>query len=195
MKMAQSDQPHERQEAASELSKFPSDETEGILRKLLKDDTVNFWHSSADTISNVEFGVRTAAYNSLKVLGKPVPEKIELKREPTEEEQRSLRHNHWRKSFGYAFSDGWKVTSIVDADTRRIEGRDMTSVILTCGKEESHCRVTLTPKEFDSKDLPGGEDLGINGRNNGGARRFFLKGALSQEEKERLINYFGLERF
>lgn len=195
MKLALSDKPHERKAAASELYKFPGEETERVLRELLKDDTVNFWYSSADTILKVEFGIRARAYSSLKELGKPVPESIQLEREPTKEEQRSLRQSYWRKSFENALADSWKVISIEDGDTRQVEKRDTTAIIVTCGKEEERCRITLIPKEWDQKNFPEGERLGINGRDSQGARYFFLKGTLPQEVKEKLIKHFRLERF
>ena len=193
MKLAQSDKPHERQKAALELQKFPGEETERVLRELLKDEPENFWYS-ADTISKVEFGVRAAAYWSLKALRKAVP-KIELERKPTEEEQCSLRQNYWRKSFTEALSDGWKVSSVEDGNTRRVEGRDAISVIVTCGMGDSRCRFTLIPKGWHEKDFPAGENLGINGRNSQGARHFVLKGALPEAVKEKLAKYIGLERF
>jgi hypothetical protein len=165
------------------------------LRKLLEDETENFWNFSADTISRVEFGVRTAAYRSLQALGKPVSDKIELERKPTEAEQRSLRQSYWQKSFTEALSEGWKVVSVVDGRSRRVEGRDTTSVIVTCGEGESRCRFTLIPKEWNKKDLPAGANLGMNGRNSQGARHFFLDGTLPKEVKGKLTKYFGLERF
>jgi hypothetical protein len=193
MKLAQSDKPHERQEAASELYKFPGEDTERVLRGLLDDKTENVWLFSADTIARVEFGVRAAACQSLKALGRPVP-KMELERVPTNEEQRSLRQSRWRKSFTEALSEEWKVISVDDGGVRKVEGRDMIAVIVTCGREALRCKLTLVPKEWDRKDFPGGEALGINGRDSQGARYFFLEGNLPEAVKVKLIKYFGLER-
>ncbi len=195
LKMARSQKPQERQKAASELHKFPGEETTRVLLELLNDDTTNFWYFSADTVSKIEFGVRAAAYRSLKALGEPVPDKIQLERRPTETEQRSLRQSHWRKSFTEALPEGWKVISVEDGNTRQVQGRDATSVIVTCGKGESSCRLMLIPKEWDKKDLPAGGTLGINGRNNQGARHFLFKGAMPEAVKEAVAEYFGLERF
>lgn len=192
VKLARSDKPHERQRAASELYKFLGQQTEAILRELLKDETENFWNYSADTISKIEYGVRAAACRSLEALGKPVPQ-IELERKPTEEEQRSLRQGYWRKSFAEALSDEWKVISVEDGNGRQVEGRDTTSVIVTCANGESWCTFTLIPKEWDKSSFPVGENLGTNGRNSQGGRHFLLDGTLPQAVKNNLIRYFGIE--
>jgi len=194
LKMARSQKPQERQKAASELHKFPGEETTRVLAELLKDDTTNLWYFSADTVSKIEFGVRAAAYRSLKALGEPVPEKIQLERKPTETEQRSLRQSYWRKSFTEALPEGWKVISVEDGHTRQVGRRDATSVIVTCGKGESSCRLMLIPKEWDKNDLPTGATLGINGRNNQGARHFCFTGAMPEAVKAQVAKYFGLER-
>ena len=191
MELARWDDPHKRQEAAAELCKFPGEETERVLRELLKDDTEHFLHFAADTISKVEYGVRAVACRSLKALSKPVPEMVELEREPTEQEQRSLRQSCWRKSFTAALSDGWRVVVVEDGNAVRVRDREVTTVVVICGKDNARCRLSLVPKECTA--LAPGYCLGINGHNNQGARNFFLDGTLPQEVKGKLIRYFGLE--
>jgi hypothetical protein len=193
LKLAQSGEMYERREAARELRKFPGKDTEAVLRELLKDESEFIWYSSADTISRVAFGVRVAAYKSLKALGKPVPDQILLEREPTEEEQSTLRQECWKKSFSSALSEGWKVVSVKDGPSRQIGERETTSVVVTCGEGEARCTFTLIPTEWAKEEFPAGVNLGINGRDNGGARHFFLEGALPGKVKEKLTKYFGLE--
>jgi len=193
MNLAQSPLAHERAKAASELYKFPGEETEGVLRELLKDQTENYWYSAADTISKVEFSVRAAAYMSLRALGKPVPE-IVLERKPTGEEQRDLRHNYWRKSFKSAFPDGWKVVSVEDGETRTTSLGERTAVVVVCKSSSRSCKFTLIPKEWAKQDLLASEYLGINGQHSQGRRHFFLVGALPKDLKTKVIRYFGLEK-
>lgn len=192
LKMAKSERPWDRQRAAAELYKFPGDETEAALRELLQDKTENVWQFSADTISKVEFGVRTAAHGSLKKMGKPVPE-IETERRPTDEERRAFRARHWQESFGKALLGGWKVLAVEDGGSRQFEGRDTTSVTVTCGEGESRCRFILIPKEWSRDDWPDGINLGVNGRNSQGARHFFQDGSVPKEVQGQLVKYFGLE--
>lgn len=189
--LAGSQKPFERQEAAMELAKFPGPDTEQVLLELLRDNTENFWFYSADTVSNVEFGVRAAAYRSLQALGKPVPT-LELERQPTAAERRKFRQDHWREAFAEALSDGWQVVSVEDGDTRQADGRDTTAVNVVCGKADARCTLRLIPKEWKTENLPAGEDLGMNGANSQGARRFFLDGGLPPAVKEKLTRYFGL---
>jgi len=194
LKLARSGNQYERQRAAEELYKFPGEETEAVLRELLADKTENVWTFSADTIWRIEYGVRAAAYNSLKALGKPVPQ-IELERKPTDAEQRSRRQGYWQKSFAEALRNGWKVISVEDGITRQVEDRDTVSVVVTCGKGDSRCRFTLVPKEWDRKDYPPGESIGIDGRHSQGARQFFVDGNMPKDLKDMVIEQFGLETF
>jgi hypothetical protein len=193
IELARSAKPEERLKAALELRKFPGEETERVLYELLKDETENRRYSCADTLARVEYGVRAAAVRSLKALGRPVPE-LRLEREPTEEEQRSSRETYWRKSFTRALSDGWKVLSVEDGETRPVEGRNTTSVILTCGNGDARCRFLLIPKEWEGSAPSGTECLGINGPDSQGARRFFLEGVLPEPVKGKLVQYFGLQK-
>ena len=191
--LAGSQKPYERQKAAAELAKFPGPDAEQVLLGLLKDNAENVWFSSADTVSKVGFGVRAAAYHSLQALGKPVPT-LELERQPTGAERRELRHSYWLKAFAEALTDGWQVVSVEDGDTRQADGRETTAVSVVCGKADASCTLRLIPKEWKNADLPAGKDLGTNGANSQGARRFFLDGELPPTVQEKLTRYFGLVR-
>jgi hypothetical protein len=192
MKMAGSKEPHERARAASELYKFPGKETERVLIKLLQDKTESFGHSSADTLVRVIYSVRAAAYRSLRRLGKKVAA-IDLERKPTKQEQVSVRQSYWKKSFETALTDGWQVSEVKDGKARKAAGRDTVAVLVSCSKGKSSCKFMLVPKEWDKKNWPSEENLGINGINNQGARYFFLRGALPEPVKQKLVKYFGLE--
>ena len=198
LKLASSKEPAERQRAAAELSKFPGDETEAALRALLKDQTENVWLFSADTITKIEYGVRAAAYTSLKSLGKDVPA-IVLERQPTDQERHSLRESHWRGAFNEALASlegagGWKVISVEDSGTQRTNGREVVAVMVTLGLGDSRCKLTLIPKESSGVQAPIGENLGINGRNSQGARYFYVDGELPAQVKSKISSYFGLQR-
>jgi len=194
LKQARSDKPRERQKAAGELYKFPGEETTRVLRELLKDDTENIWYFSADTISNIQFSIRKAAYESLKALGKDVPEKIQLERKPTEQEKKSILLKYWTKSFTKALPQDWKIVS-VEAGQSHWSGRIITtSVIIKCQKGSSNGTFILIPKDWDKKYLPDGTNLGINGRNSQGGRYFFVEGSVPKEVKQKLTKYYGLER-
>lgn len=156
--LAGSQKPYERQKAAAELAKFPGPDTEQVLFGLLNDNTENFWLFSADTVSNVEFGVRAAAYHSLQALGKPVPI-LALERQPTEAERRELRQSYWRKAFAEALTDGWQIISVEDGDTRLAGGRETIGVNVVCGKADAHCTLRLIPKEWKKEDFPTGRIL------------------------------------
>ncbi len=191
--LAGSQKPFEQQKAATELAKFPGPDTEQVLLGLLNDNTENLWFFSADTLSNVEFGVRAAAYHSLQALGKTVPT-LALERQPIEAEQRELRQSHWRKAFAEALTGGWQVVSVEDGDTRLAGGRETSAVNVVCGKADARATLRLIPKEWKKEELPAGEDLGMDGGNNQGARRFFLDGELPPAVQEKLTKYFGLVR-
>ena len=194
IKQARSKVAYERQKAAEDLYKYPGEETERVLRELLRDDSEFLWHDSADSISTVKYGVRAAALGSLAALGKPVPRVI-LERKPTVEEQRSLRESYWKGAFEEAFQErDWEVLSVKDGDTREVEGRDTTLVVVECGSGESRCRFILVPKAWGKEDFRGGECLGINGKNSQGARDFYLEGDMPKDDRERVAQYFGLEK-
>lgn len=195
MALARSAKPGERARAAAELYKFPGDETEAVLRQLLKDDSQGRSGDGFDRLSRVEYFVRSAAYRSLKELGKPVPEVV-LEREPTPEEQEEYRNEvrkQWRESFSTAMKDGWSI-SAADGQTRVLEGRERIALIITCRKGDQQATFTLVPKEWPAGELPETEFLGINGIDSQGARRFFLDGKLPAEVKQQVVAYFGLKK-
>lgn len=187
---AQSDDPGRRWWAARELYKFPGEETERILRGLLKDETEQVMSPSADTISRVQYGVRTAAYESLQILGKPVPE-IQLWRRATEEEQRSIRQDYWRRAFTEGLSDGWRVISLEDGTTRVLNELESTVVVVTVGKDDLRCKFTLIPYEWNLEISSEGENLGRAPGQLG--RVFYFDGELPSPVQKNLIKYFGLE--
>jgi hypothetical protein len=127
-------------------------------------------------------------------LGKSVPD-VELKRQPTEYEQRLLRQKYWQESFTNALPKGWKVLNIVDGATLQIEGCSTTSVSIICGNDESIVKFILIPKEWEEIHFPKANNLGINGKDNQGGRYFFLEGTLPKNVQDNLVNYFGLEKF
>lgn len=191
--MAQSENQFERKRAAFELSKFPGDETEKVLFNLLNDDTEQISYFAADVIYKIEYSVRAAAYNSLKVLGQSISD-VKLERQPTFEEQHSLRQNYWKKSFTDALPVEWKVFSVEDGKSLQIQGHDTTSVLITLEKDNYFAKIVLIPKEWDKIYFPQTEDLGINGKNSQGGRHFFLEGNLPKDVQDKLIGYFGLEK-
>ena len=192
MQLARSDKAHDRQRAAAELKKFPGPQTERVLRKLLEDGWENRSMYSADSIAMFEYSVRAQAMQSLKALGKPVP-KLPLSRKPTALEQHNLRSSYWTKTVGAAMTDGWRVVSVQDGETRKIHERDSTAVVVTCAKGDSRISLRLIPKQWGAKCVDSGENMGINGRHSQGARVFYLEGALPAGPKNHLREYFGLE--
>lgn len=192
LKMARSDNSYERKKAAIELSKFPGDETEKVLRQLLYDETEEISYFAADVIYEVNYSVRAAAFASLKMLGKSLPD-IRLKRQPTLDERTLLRQSYWRKSFTETITDEWKVFSVEDGESFEIDGLDRTSVIITLKKDENIVKIILIPKEWDKTYFPQTDYLGINGKNSQGGRHFFLEGNLPKEIQAKLVDYLGLE--
>ncbi len=193
LNMADSENPFERKRAASELSKFPGEKTETVLRRLLEDEIEETSYFAADVIFKVNYSVRAAAYKSLKVLGKSVPE-VKLERQPTFDERRLLRQSYWKKSFTDALPVEWKVFSVEDDKSFQIEGRETASVTITLEKDSYIVRIVLIPKECDESHFPQTEYLGINGKSSQGGRHFFLDGNLPKNIQSKLTDYFGLEK-
>lgn len=193
LKMARSPEAYTRSLAAGELWKFPGDETEKVLRDLLKDDSESFSHYSQDQIAGVEYHVRAAAHRSLTALGKKV-EKMQLQRDPTAEEQQALRVSAWGTSFSTALKGGGWTIAITDGATRRIDGRDHTIVVVTCSRDKQKATFTLVPRDWPAANRPKSDYLGTNGLSSQGARRFYLEGTLPEETKTEVSKYFGLEK-
>jgi hypothetical protein len=191
--LAKSDKPEERLRGAHGLSLFPGheEETERVLRELLNDKTERVSLYSEDTIAKIDFYIRASAYRKLQELGKSVPD-IELERQPSDEQRRSLRAGNWERSFAGALTGGWKVLSVEDGKTRLINGRDTTSVIVNCEEGNSKARFLLIPKEWDKKDLPSATYLGISRWDSQGAKHFFLEGVLPNEVQDKLVKYYNL---
>jgi hypothetical protein len=108
IKLAQSENVSERTKAAGELGKYPSRETEEVLRRLLDDKTESESLFAADVIWDVRYPVREAAYHSLKQLGISVPV-VPFQRPATPEEKRQLRISYWSNSFRRALPPDWKI--------------------------------------------------------------------------------------
>ncbi len=191
LKMVKSEDPSERATAAGELWKFPGNETEEALRSLLRDQSETVWKYANDTISEIEYGVRSAAFRSLQQLGKAV-EPLALGRKPTVDEQRKCRQDAWLKSFKQGLPDGWEVASIRDGETRSIDSRQWTVVLVQLVSGGGKCDLILIPKELDKDTAADHQYLGINGRDSQGARRFYSHGRIPDSLKTRLVQSFGL---
>lgn len=191
LNMMHSLSPNERKKASFELYKFPSLETEIALREILSDETEVKHFYAADEISKIEFSIRVAAINSLKKLGKSVPE-LETERQPTKEESRLLRQTYWQKTFEDAPPREWNITNIEDGVSFKIENRHTTSVIITCTNGEAEIKIILIPKEWKTIYHPNTKYLGGN-LNSQGGRLFFVVGKISKSLEYKLINYFGLK--
>lgn len=192
LKLARSPNPYQRAKAARELSKFPGEETEAVLRSLLKDDFQSHLLGAQDQIQLVSYHVRAAAHQSLKSLGHSVPD-MELNRPPTADEQRKLREKCWSESFASALPKGWKV-SVADGPSRRFDDGERYIVLITCRHEKERGQFTLVPKEWPAAELPDKGYLGLNGPGSQGARRFYYEGDLSDEVRQQVVAYFGLEK-
>ncbi|MCH7727919.1 MAG: HEAT repeat domain-containing protein [Planctomycetes bacterium] len=190
MKLARSQNPHERAKAAGELQKFPGPETEAVLRELMKDDAESFSYYSADQIGSVIFHVRLAASRSLKALGKPVPD-IQLRRAPTKQEHRDLRVKYWTQSIKEGLKENWTIT-VNDGASRVFNGLQRTIVVVSCKQGDRMAKFTLVPKEWPANERPKNGYLGINGKKTQGARHFFLSGDLPDDVQKRFVQYFGL---
>lgn len=190
--MAQSSDPNQRQKAAAELYKFPSEETTAVLRKLLKDTTESPSYFADDIIDNYRFSVRAEAYLSLVRLGEKVPETV-LGRPATQEEQSALRSDRWQRHFLEVLPNDWQIT-VSDGETRRIGDREWTIVIVSLQSGPIICKLILIPKEWPPEDDPAGGYLGTDGPSSQGGRRFYIEGDIPEDVKTKVIRYFGLAR-
>jgi hypothetical protein len=188
---AGSDVVSDRVAAAGGLGMFPGAESETALRRLLDDQSESIWMYSQDTISEIEYSVRSGAAQSLKLLGKPVPDLV-LRRFPDEVEQRNFRHAAWTKNFQAALQGKWKILEIRDGRTRKIDSRDFVVVEMDLSGSSGQGHVWLVPKEFPEGDDIRGEYLGMNGLNSQGARRFYFDKGGDPELRQLLVKYFGL---
>ncbi len=189
--MAQAQDVNKKLKAAKELYKFPGQDTVDALYILLEDETEFTYKFASDVLSKIEYSVRLNAYNSLKILGEDPPQK-EFKRKITREERRILREKVWRKSFRNALSNDWIISRVEDGNSIEYEGRDTTSVIITCKNNNAIIKFFLIPKEWNESLLPNGKKLG-NQPNTQGSRHFFYSGNLPKEIQDKLIKYYNLK--
>ena len=125
-----------------------------MLRELLKDESESFAYLYADTITTVSYTVREAAYESLKALGKPVPD-VQLERKPTDDEKRSVRHGYWQSSLASALPEGWKVVSVEDGRSQQIQGLGTVAVVVTCAMGWFTLHADVGPCVVGQGELPG----------------------------------------
>jgi hypothetical protein len=150
-----------RHTAAAELWKFPGDESEAALRSLLNDTTeTTWWRGNSREIDHFEYSVRSAAFNSLKQLGKPVPD-LPLRRLQTAEEQRKSRHDSWRQTFMQVLKNGWTVADILDGEVLTKNSRDWTVVEVDFTNGKDKYSLLLIPQPFDTRKTGTMKFLGI----------------------------------
>lgn len=191
LRLADSPKRHERQQAASELGKYPGAETVKVLNRLLEDRAENTSHFAADIISEVTYPVRQAAIRSLRMLEQPVPD-LPLGRPVTEAERTELRLRYWRESLMRGLPAGWRLESVTDGQTRQIERWPETLVLADCRHEatSTYGRLVLFPASWRDRPLPTGSVLGWN--TGQGARVFVWVGEIRAEERAALVRHFSL---
>lgn len=191
MRQTSNDDVWDRAEAARQLFKFPGDQTVRRLRELLDDTGELRAMYSSDEIARYQFVVRAAAAESLRKLGEPVPE-LAMERQPTAKERLALRAEAWTSSFKEASKGAWEV-AVTSGETRLLDQRDRTIVRVTCKSPAGTGRLVLVPKEWPRGEFASLTDLGINGANSQGARRFYVDGDIDASMRATIIRYFGLE--
>lgn len=189
----------ERQQAAWELHKFPGDETEAVLRKLLDDKTETIWTYLPDSIAEIKYEIRSGAYHGLKHLGKSVPEDLVLKRKPTEEEQSKYRIQHWGDRFKRVAQDGWKVKSIEILEVRKSGGegeRESASILVSATSGASDFAIVIVPWDWEIRELPDARMIGYDSDlRQSDTRVFFVKGSPSKEVIEHLQTQFRIRYY
>jgi len=192
VKMAESKDVWLRAHAASELKKYPGEETEKLLWELTKDTTTTFSHYAADIIAEVTYPVREAAFRSLQALHDS-PEPISVRRKPTAEERRKLRETYWKGAFKAALPEGYAVASVTDLETRAGERWPLTKLRVVIKGKGMLATFHLVPFEWPKSDLPKMEALGQYAKDSQGSRYFYVEGAVPEDLKEKIIAYFGVE--
>lgn len=187
---ANSTDKYKRSRAAWELSKFPGDETEAALRKLLDDNTETIWLALPDSIAEIKYEIRSHAYHALKHLGKSVPENLILERKPTEDEQRKHRVQHWENIFKQVAQADWTIKSIEVLEVRKPADkaeRETVSILVKISAGASDFDVTILPWGWKIRELPGAQFMGFNSDlAQSDTRAFFLKGNPGKDVIERL---------
>jgi hypothetical protein len=191
LQSSKSTDPILRRRAAEELWKFPGDESEAALRSLLNDTTESIWCHGHGEMARIEYSVRSAAYHSLKQLGKPVPD-LPLQRLPTAEEKRLYRQKDWQQSFKEALQNGWTVADIHDGQVQNKDSRDWTFVEVDLTKGKDKCSLLLIPKPFDLQSGGKMKYLGSQDPSSSSSVRFYATPSIPSDLEQRLISYFGL---
>jgi len=114
MKLAKSHDIKERRRGADMLRNYPGPETVKLLTALLADPYESRWARGPDELVKIVYPARLAAYDALIALGEK-PEKPVVERQPTKEEIRSHRDDHWKSAVGEVLPEGWRVISIKTA--------------------------------------------------------------------------------
>lgn len=194
LKNAKSSDSGERSEAAANLGKFPGDESEAALRTLLEDTTEGIWIRLPDSISEIEYGVRSFAYYGLKNLGKAVPENLTLKRKPTEDEQKNYRLQHWANKFKSVARDGWSVGQILILEVRVPAGdRESASILVQLKVNDSDLAVAVISYGRKVHELAGavfiGHDSDLRQED---TRCYFVKGNADEVQVAHLKKHLSL---
>ena len=190
MKLAHSKSSSDRQEAAANLWKYPGPETERVLRGLLEDTAEMDESGTSDDVSEFAYFVRAAALESLKQMGKPVPDTV-LKRKLTKDERRKIRHDYWRNSFQGAFPDGWLI-AVQDAQSRPGFSADQVAVWVNLAKGPIRCRWVVMPRNWKKSPLPQWGPIEMYTAQANSGRLMGLQGSMPQKEKELVIACFEL---